>query len=75
MPHAPQYEQQQHQQRQAQQLRTRSYNPQPMRPAGVHLQQGPMQHLRHNIRQAQSNAPPAGSWPKDYSVNGVHFQA
>ena len=57
-PHPPQYEQ-----RQGQQLRPPTHNRQQMRPAGVHVRQTPMQHLRQNVRQSQNgNAPPPGSF-------------
>ena len=44
-----------------------------MMPAGAHVQQSPMQHLQQNVRAAHpppapraGNAPPAGSWNRQY---------
>ena len=44
-----------------------------MMPAGAHVQQSPMQHLQRNVRAAHpppaprtGNAPPAGSWNRQY---------
>ena len=57
-PHPPQYEQ-----KRGQQLPPLMHNRQQVRSAGVHVQKSPMQHLQHNVRQAQNgNAPPPGSF-------------
>ena len=58
-----------------QQMQPQQPRPSPhVRQASVHMQQsGPMQALQHNVRQAQSgnhnangNAPPPGSWNRQY---------
>ena len=57
-PHPPQYEQ-----KRGQQLPPLMHDRQQVRSAGVHVQKSPMQHLQHNVRQAQNgNAPPPGSF-------------